>query len=406
MTLSAAASASDQLGPEHDVEFLPRSNTLTFDRMLAAAEKLAPDTWEHPARERQAHDYQQRGKRWFADNPSIVVNYYDDSAFGHQQTRELEAGIEFELWSWRARKQWQRLGQRAAAQIAQWQLHLRWQLAGQLRDILADLALSDLNLSLAQQQLASTQSLFDISQRLFQQGAIARENLLRVEAVLLTSQQKLLDAESAAVDAQRRFVTLSGMATRPAETHREALSELDDIVAGHPALALVQWSIELAETQAAIEQRQGKANPTLLLGVRNEKTDIPGETIDSIALSVTLPIGTSHSATTRVAAIHRERAALEVAYERKRRTLEQQRHEYHHELGVLERKLPLAQKAASLAEQRWQMAQTAFRVGELRQDDVVRALQRWHDDQTRYQQMRLAKERLICQYNQTVGVLP
>jgi len=388
------------------VERLQRSRDLTFTQVLDAAEGQAPELWEQNIRAQQADLYRKRGKSWFADSPNLVFSYYDDSPLSNTGTREMEAGMEFELWQWKTRRHWKMLGEEMDSHLQKWRTALRWTLAGKVRQSLAEVALAELNLWLAQEDLNNTEKLFATSTLLFQQGAIARESLLQIQAVLLETKQQLLAADTALVDAERRYSALSGLEKRPAEPHREILSALHSVDQDHPLLAALQLKIDLAKTKTKIERRQGKSNPSLMLGIRKEQSGDPIDDINSIGVAVSIPIGGSQSVAKRVSDSMRERVEFEVAYEKQRRELNRRLHEAAHELANLEKAIPLAKQASELGKMRWEMAKTAFDLGELRQDEVILALRKFRDYEKNYQQMLLEKEKLISQYNQSVGVLP
>ena len=66
----------------------------------------------------------------------------------------------------------------------------------------------------------------------------------------------------------------------------------------------------------------------------------------------------------------------------------------------------MMEEEARLASQQWEMARTAFELGEIDMSQVVIALQLARNSAKDFETLALRQQRLILQYNQIIGVLP
>jgi cob(I)alamin adenosyltransferase len=140
--------------------------------------------------------------------------------------------------------------------------------------------------------------------------------------------------------------------------------------------------------------------------VRRERGDWQQPYINSVGVSVSIPITSravvaSGSSDARAASVNSELAHIHDL-----RTLTAQLHEVEHELFTLEQALPLTERQVQVNQQQWQMAQTAFAVGETDLTHVMMAMQRAQDSARVYQQQLLRQQHLNSEYNQIIGVLP
>jgi cobalt-zinc-cadmium efflux system outer membrane protein len=404
LSLAPLLAAQHQDHPDHAP--LVRVETLAFDDILAAALQHDPSAIESPVRAQQAEDYVAAGNSWIAAPPQLVYNGYHDGPLDSAGQREYQYGVQLPLRRpgefGDAREQ----GERYQQQVSAWENSLRWQLAGSLRMALATIEIAETQLHLQEQAVATASSVHEATQRLFDAGAVARLDVLQAENLLLTEQQALLQAEAALVDAEREYVVLTGMQQRPVAPHREQLSALEDIGEQHPLIGYLQTEVAVAASNVRQNEIANKGNPQLMVGTRRERGDRFAPWIDTVAVSVSIPVGGKSFVSSRTSQARREQADAEVDVLATRRELQRSLHEAEHELYVTRQALPLAAQQAQLGEQRSTMARSAFEAGETNLTQVLLAVQEAARVQREYSLLQLQEQHLITEYNHFAGVLP
>ena len=225
---------------------------------------------------------------------------------------------------------------------------------------------------------------------------------MQSEALLLTARQQLLEQEAELVDAERQYVTLTGLQQRP-ETFSEAPPQRRQIDQQHPQLRLLLTRRQQQAEKLTQQRHQAAGNSTVSLGVRRERGSDSEPELESFGVSVSIPFGGSaHSdASSSEAAV--ALADIDVQIKRARLQLQQQLHEVEHQLDVLEESLDFATRARDLARQQWKRAEKAFAIGESDIRPTILALQHYRQSQVQWQLLTLRRHQLISSLRQTVG---
>jgi len=167
-----------------DHEPLATSDSLGFDEIFNQALENIPEYLETPVRENQAADFSAAGKRLISGQPSLQINYYNDSTLDNVGLREFEYGVQLPLWRPGQRRASRQLGEQYETQVETWKDDLAWVVAGRVRRSLADIAAADLGLQLQQRAVADAQRLVEVSNTLFNAGEVARLELMQAQSLL------------------------------------------------------------------------------------------------------------------------------------------------------------------------------------------------------------------------------
>lgn len=398
----APAALAQQAGHEP----LSLSREIGFDEVFRQALDRFPEATATDVRESVVRDLEARSDSWLAGRPSLQFNYVDDRWLDDRGSRELEYGVQLPLW---------RPGQkRAAASLAgshehhfeAWQQYLRFMVAGRVRRILADIRRAEESLALSRQALGNVEQLYDTTSRLYEAGEIPRRELMQAESLRLEAQRELMQAEAMLVDAERDYETLTGLHVRPAEPHIEAQTERTELQASHPHLHYLQTRVDVLAGQVDQAESAAKGNPVLSIGSRRERGDRLAPDNDMLALSINIPFGGKSHVASQTTAERHAKVDAEVELLNSRRELDRQLHEVEHELFLTRESLGLAEESVSLDRQGWEMAEIAFEQGEINLLQVIQALQQYRDSERKLRLLELEEQRLISEYNQTIGVLP
>jgi cobalt-zinc-cadmium efflux system outer membrane protein len=380
-----------------ELDHAPLSTTknLNFTTLLEQTLAHAPEALETKARIEEAQAMVELGESWIAGRPSAQVDYIDDQMLSDRGERELTYGITLPLWRSGERNTMQARGQQYNAQVAAWQEAFTLNMAGRLRQVLADMQDADTLLATEQQATADARQLLSIAESLHVAGETARRDVLQAQTLLLAQQRNELAAEAARVDAERNYQMLTGLNMRPEKPHIETLQTTD-----------ARSDIDLAAAEIDKTELDALGNPTLSIGSRRQRAGNQDDYQDALALSVTIPFGGRAHVNASTSSARRNKVDADVRYLNTFRELNLQLHEIAHELFTLNESMPLSKEQAQLARQQWEMAKTAFVTGETDISQVVIALQQSRRSARDLEVITLRHARLITEFNQIVGVLP
>lgn len=408
LAIALSFSQSSAQAAEHPPEHPPlqKSTSIQFADAFAEALKQAPEDLLNSAARNQADSAAAVAERWIVGAPAWQTSVIDDRLLSDRGLRELESGLAVNLWRPGERRDARARGSAYEQRSTALQNYLRWLVAGRLRSNLAELELADLQLAAARQAEQDALRLLETTRRLQSAGAASALDVLQAESLWLQQGRLVLDASAAQVDAERTWQVLTGLTVRPADAHQESRSTQEDIQADHPLLALRHSEIMISESNIAEAERNAKGSPSVSLGVRRERGDWQQNYIESVGVSVSIPITSRAVVAAGSTDARAARTDTELARLQDLRALTAQLHEVEHELFTLEQALPLTERQRDVNQQQSQMAQTAFAVGETDLTHVIMAMQRAQDS-TREHQLQLQRQQhLISEYNQIIGVLP
>ena len=390
----------------HEHITLLRSEALTYAAVFEGALNRAPEAITRQSREQQSAAYQGLGKNWTAGSPRVSLDYLGDNLFDNKGMQEFEAGLEWQLWSAEGRRSGQQLGQSYQREFLAWQDYLQLLISGRVRTALADIRQAEMLLGKAGDAREGAQKLVEIAELRLQAGDASRDALLQTQSLLLAKDKNLLEAEAALVDAERNYINITGLHARPTFDYREERSALDEISPDHPVLRFLQGAVDIAGGQIAQMKEEARGKPTLNLGLNRQRGGRSEDYNDALVLGFSLPFGTSAYASAQTSEARRDLAEAQMQYESAIRQLRQTLHEVEHELAVTETAIKLSSEQLSLNRQRSQMAHKAFELGEITMTQVIQILQQQQLADSEYQLLQLKQQRLVCEFNQSVGVLP
>lgn len=390
----------------HDHITLLRSEALSYAEVFEAALKKAPESTTRQPREQQALAYQGLSKSWTAGSPRVSLNYLGDQVFDNNGLQELEVGLEWQLWSAEGRRNSQKLGQSYQQEFVAWQDYLQLLISGRVRTVLADIRQTEMRVNKAEDAREEAHKLLDIAQHRLLAGDASQDALLQAQTLLLEKERGLLQANAERVDAQRNYANLTGLSIRPAHDFREEQSALDEISPDHPVLRFLQGAVDIASDQITQTKEEARGNPSLNVGLKRLRGERSEDYNDALVLGFSVPFGTSAYASAQTSDARRHLAEVQVQYQSARRQLQQTLHEVEHELAVTQTAIELSREQVSLNRQRSNMAHKAFELGEITMARVVQILQQQQLADTEYQLLQLKQQRLIGEFNQSVGVLP
>ncbi|MEZ5491730.1 MAG: TolC family protein [Gammaproteobacteria bacterium] len=382
------------------------SEALAFETVLEAALGNAPAARSEANLRATAEAYDALGNSWVSSRPSLQLSYYDDSPLDDVGLREIESGVSFNLWRPGERDDTATLGDRHQERLEAWQGHLRLMVAGQVRAVLAELAAAESLLDIARQADSEAQRLVTITTDMAEAGASAQSDVLQARTLRLQRQQAVIQARTRLASAEQAYAVLTGLAMRPAARLVEVIEPAVAIPQSHPTLHFLQTQLAIASAKVNLARHQASGRPALSLGVRRERGDRLQPYIDSLAVSVSVPIGKSPATAASVGLARSDEVDAEVTLIETRRQLEQRRAQIDQELALLGESVQLGVEQVAITAQRYEMSIAAFEVGEIDLTQVVIAQQQATQARMDLETLRLRRQRISSEYNQIIGVLP
>ncbi len=401
-----ASWARDQADHEsHDHAAVIEDDALTLMQALDAAVGNFPDTPVLAARSEVADAWESRGRSWLAERPEVSLRYQTDRWQDDDRLEEYEAGILLPLWSWGGREATQSLGEALRTEHGAAGRQLRWEVAGQLRAALWELALSLEDVRLAEDALRVAERVAKIVGRRHELGDAALRDLLLAQSAELEARSGLINAEAGVVDAEWAYRALTGLSSRPA-FRPETLSPRIDIPPDHPALTLADAEILRAGSAVELAQTTASSGPSLLLGPRRERAAGDRSFDDSIGITMSVPFGSSGQRRTHEAEARRDLTEARARRARLLRMLQLERHEATHGLSVARDSLAPARGQTELADRQQRMGPLAYEKGEIELVELLRLQGMALAARRRSRRLAIEENRQIAFYNQAVGELP
>ena len=400
-----SALAEEMDATSHSHATLSVDETLTLAGTVEQALANYPDFVELEARSTEARAWEERGRDWFPERPSLSLRYQTDRWGDNDRLDEYEAGVSLPLWSWNGRRATQSFAQAMKLESDAASQRLRWEVAGLLRNMLWNIALAEHDVEQAQTEQEMAQKLAVSVERRHELGDVALGDVLLAQSAALEAQTSLVDAHARRVDAERDYSIFTGLNRRP--PHRgETLSTHDRLPDDHPALAFAAAEIRRAESAHKLAAKVSTTAPSLLIGPRRERAANAEQYDDSIGMTLTIPFGHSSQKQIDMATARRELAAARAAHRREIRIQTLRRHEAQHTLDTVHHNIDAAAARAELATRHRKMGVLAYQKGELELLDLLRLQRNANAAERQLARLQIEQNRQIAFYNQAVGVLP
>jgi outer membrane protein TolC len=335
----------------------------------------------------------------------LSLRYQSDDRIADTGLHEYEAGLFLPLWRPGQRSSARAVGATASTEADAATATLRYQVVGLLRTALWDIERATRARALAEDGVGLATELLRIVQRRYDAGELPMTDVLLARNALMRREALVIEADAALLDAGRAYRSLTGLGARPA-VFAEPLSSLEDFDDSHPALQLASAELARARAELAMVDASGRGTPTLMIGPRREQAPFSTYSTDSLGISVTIPFGGGTQRDVQTAAAARRVAAAEAMRATLLRSLDLSLHEAQHTLVVVDASLELARQRAALAETHLELSQTAFAQGEMTLFELLQQQETARLARHEIAQLEVERSYAIAQINQALGESP
>lgn len=288
---------------------------------------------------------------------------------------------------------------------------LRWELAGELRDVWWTLAAARNARALAERRLATARSLLADVQRRHKVGELSRidANLAQMEAQ--TAESELLEADAALLQAEQSFRVLTGAAApqmmgEEAPAVRRGVEATPESSAQHPQLAAAAAAARTARARVKVADESRRAAPELALRVVRERDDFAEPYANSVGVRLTIPFSSGAQVRRESSAAQAESDQADAEMQRLQSRVELDALRAQRTLQAAERQFAVAGERRALSTDNLRLAEKSFALGESDITTLLRIRAAAYDAEAFLDRQSVARAVAISRLNQTLGVLP
>lgn len=390
---------------QHDVGTIRTDPALSVGelvRLTAAREGGAPYVAELEA---EAAELARIARRPLADAPAVVLGYGADG-WGARGAgyRAARTGIEVPMWWPRQSHGRRRLAVAAqTGSLAALRLH-HVEVAGWIRERLADLALADVMLAAAERDEQRAAELLAAVERAAELGERAGADVLLMQAEVLDLRLARRAAWEEHRHAADSYHLLTGLYRRPQDWHEQEAAAEE--LTMHPLLAVADARVARARAEVERLQAERWGYPTLALGSEHERDERALSFSDRFVLGVRIPLGTSPTAAGALAAARVALREAERDRARSEREARQRLAESEHALALAKSRVELSAERSQLTAEYLRRMRRGFDLGEVDLTALLRAQERARAAERDAHVASVLAHFHVAQRNQALGVVP
>jgi len=385
-------------------------------------ERLVPDTqltllavlqktFERSPRQQvlQAESVTVESRKLHADGvlpgaPAVSMAHQGDAS-GPGHLTMWETALEVPVWLPGQRAAREAVARTAGNGLEANRAGLMWQVAGQLRDAVWDVALNANSADLAAQRRNTAEALQRDVERRQQAGELAKTDVLLVRNETLQAQTALVRAQAEFKHAEHRYWMLTGLKQLPANP-AEKLSDRNELDERHPLLAETAQRVALTEEERNLTRVQKRENPQVVVNARRELGAFDSQYNNSLGVAVRIPFDSETRSAPMMAGA--EMAVAQAMSERDQLLLALRTalHEAEHNLEVTRDELAIVEEQNRLMQESLRLAKKAFELGETDLVSLLRVQALAYEAERALGSRKIQLQWDVARYNQAVGVLP
>lgn len=383
---------------------LPADDALTLAETVAVtAERYGLDR-ELAAGRRAAQRLAERADLTFAQAPALVIRNNRDWPGEGLGLSEWEAQLQLTLkrpGTSPAQRAWSLAANDAVTRdLAANQLMI----AGLVRESLWEIRMAEVSVEAASTALSLAEEMESLATLRHAQGDLSRSDLLLARADTLARQRALDAALLQRVDAERAFMSLSGLDRRPEMLQESPTTTFN--VEQHPAMLAAEAAVITANRALASQRISSGVNPMVQIGPRWERGDRDPRYQDSLGIQLTVPFGNQPYVDSTLGSTEQAITEAELVRLRLHRDLSLAWHEAHHEWEVATGQVARAKNWLDIAGEREQIGELAFNEGELDLTEFLRIRNEANQARSHARLMQVRLGRAEALINQAAGHIP
>ena len=388
----------------HDTA-LPESTALSLHEVVEKTYKRNPRIEVMQARIKHVDALDKSTQSLWSSDPAFSINHYNDVLMDGDGLQEWEVGMEMPLWL---------PGQKAARQkttdhqrllIDASEPALKLEIAGIVRELLWNIALTKNRMTVAEQEWGVVRKLEQDVKKRVELGDLAQSDLILAEQESLSKEAAFRIARQEYLHAQHRYGMITGLKVLP-EHFEEIASDDTAITFDHPALKQSQEKVSYSVAKRDQVKLEKRGNPSVFVGTRHERGTSSEGFANAIGLSFNIPIGTAAYTTPKVTAAEVDLSENLSEMEILHRELDIAIQDASIELTATKDQFEFARRQNELSERNLAMSRKAFSLGETSLIELIRIQAQAFATERNMHQKNLEVGLQTARLNQAKGIIP
>ena len=353
-------------------------------------------------------------RTFFAGAPAVSLDLRRDlprdaglpgtDASPERGKNEWEPGFSAPIWLPGQRDAQRRVIAREREVLSAQAQLVRWQLAGEVRDIVWRLGAARVEVAAQRARLDAARALEADVARRQRMGDLARADLWMAQAETRAASAAALEAGGRLAEAQASLAAITGLEeSGDVQERPAALAALDD---GHPGLRAVREAAEAARSRLAYAQVTRRDNPTFNVVGRFDRDAYGGPYRNTVRFGFAVPLATEARNAPRITAAAAEATEQEIELERERRRIGAEQRRAAVSLEAARSALDEHIERARLARDTFEAIERAFRAGERGLPELLRVRAMTLDAELARELARNQVGAAIARLNQAAGDTP
>lgn len=341
----------------------------------------------------------------WASDPSFSVNHYNDVLTGSDGLQEWEVGMELPIWLPGQKAARQKTAEQQRFVVNASESALKLEIAGIVRELLWNIALTKSRASVAEQEWEVIKKLEkDVNKRV-ELGDLAQSDVILAQQESLSKEAAWRIANQEYRHAQHRYDMITGLNTLPANFEETASDDIT-ISLEHPALKEAHEKVTRSATQRDQVMLEKSGNPTLFIGTRHERGISDDGFDNAIGLSLSMPLGLSAYTTPKITAaevdLSENRSQMEILYRQLNILIQDASREYSATIEQYE----FARRQNELSKRNLAMSRKSFSLGESSLFELIRIQAQAFSAERNMHQKHLEVGLQTARLNQAKGIIP
>ncbi len=380
------------------------ANAQSIKDAVEAAWARSPQGQSALARSAEFRAKADAAQRWFAEPPAITLGQRSDKLNNNRGARETEIELSLPIRPWGSRDAEVSLANAETEHQATALLHAKWLLAGQVREAYWATVEGDIAHKLAIEKSNQAIKFAEDIQRRVVAGELAKIDANRAEADKELAFIARTEADFKFRASVRQFTQLTGLVLGQANAEKPA--KMSFSLAAHPAYIAEQSSIARAKAKFDVASRVTRDPFELTFTTIREREDFADSSKSSARIGIRIPFATSARNQPRITEANAERIEAEAKLPLLAQLLDS---EYTAADAMLPRLTTLvasAARRAALSRETANLIDKSFSLGETDLPTKRRAEAERFEAERAAELAKIAYDRAVSQFNQSLGLLP
>ena len=342
---------------------------------------------------------------FWVDDPSLRVSHYNDELMNSDGLLEWEVGMDLPLWLPGQKQARQKTVEHKRFLIDASEPALKLELAGIVREILWNIALTKNQLAIAEKEWDVVKKLEQDVQKRVELGDLALSDVILAQQESLSKEAALKMAQQEYGHAQHRYDMITGINILP-ENFEETIPDDLSITYEHPTLAEAREKVTSSTLQRDQIKLEKRGNPSLFVGTRHERGTSHEEFANAIGLNFSMPLGLSSHTTQKITAAEVDLSQNQSDMELLFRELNIAIEDASRELKATQEQFEFAKRQNELSKKNLELARKAFSLGETSLIELIRIQTQAFAVERNMHQKQLEVGLHKARLNQAKGIIP